>query len=144
MICYRVVRRKYADVTGEGARLYGGRHNPPGIPAVYAAASISLAILEVLVHLDKSEAPKDYVVMAIRFEIGAVTQRRKFQPGYGALDPKTFRKTLYRKPILRIPSVIVPRENNYILFPEVRGFSVSIDWIEPLDFDSRLFHFLEM
>jgi RES domain-containing protein len=66
MTCYRVVRRKYANLAGEGAGLYGGRFNPPGIPAVYTSQSIALALLEVLVHLDKIEVPPDYVVMAIR------------------------------------------------------------------------------
>ncbi len=65
-MCFRVVRREYADLSGEGARLYGGRFNPPGIPAVYASQSIALAVLEILVHVDKSEVPNDYVVMAIR------------------------------------------------------------------------------
>ena len=57
MISFRVVRRKYADLKGYGARLYGGRFNPPGIPAVYSSQSIALALLEVLVHLDKAEVP---------------------------------------------------------------------------------------
>ncbi len=34
--------------------LYGGRFNPPGIPAVYTSQSIALALLEVLVHIDKA------------------------------------------------------------------------------------------
>jgi RES domain-containing protein len=46
MTCYRVVRRKYADLSGEGARLFGGRFNPPGIPAVYSSQNIALAVLE--------------------------------------------------------------------------------------------------
>ena len=54
MTCYRVVRRKYANLSGEGAMLYGGRFNPPGIPAVYTSQSIALALLEVLVHIDKA------------------------------------------------------------------------------------------
>ena len=59
MTCYRVVRRKYADLTGEGARLYGGRYNPPGIPAIYSSENIALALLEILVHVDKAEVPTD-------------------------------------------------------------------------------------
>ncbi len=48
MICYRVVRRKYDNLSGQGAKLFGGRFNPPGIPAVYSSQSIALAVLEVL------------------------------------------------------------------------------------------------
>lgn len=36
---------------GDGARLYGGRWNSPGVPLVYCAPALSLAALEVLVHL---------------------------------------------------------------------------------------------
>ncbi|MBI2077768.1 MAG: RES family NAD+ phosphorylase [Euryarchaeota archaeon] len=34
--------------TGEGARLHGGRWNPPGVTVVYASEHAALAILEVL------------------------------------------------------------------------------------------------
>jgi hypothetical protein len=40
-------------------------HDPGGVPTVYAAESISLAALEVLVHLDKSGIPPDYVALGI-------------------------------------------------------------------------------
>ncbi|MGA2738848.1 MAG: RES domain-containing protein [Bryobacteraceae bacterium] len=39
-----MTRRKYADLNGEGARLFGGRYNPPGVPAVYASERLSCAL----------------------------------------------------------------------------------------------------
>ncbi len=143
MTCYRVVRRKYADLTGEGARLYGGRHNPPGIPAIYSSENIALALLEILVHVDKAEVPTDYVVMAIRF-----TGRSVSRPGraglldIGQLTAARFQEHFYHRPIIRVPSEIVPRENNYVLFPEAYGFDASVDWAERLNFDSRLVSFV--
>ena len=143
MIGYRVVRRKYADLSGDGARIYGGRFNPPGIPAVYSSQSIALALLEVFVHIDKSEVPLDYVVMAIHFE-GRRAHRppAAVLPGIIQYTAANFRNSRYYRPILRVPSVIVPRECNYILFPEAEGSGAKAAWIEPLHFDRRLFAFM--
>ncbi|MHB8148190.1 MAG: RES domain-containing protein, partial [Vulcanimicrobiaceae bacterium] len=33
-------------LSGEGARLYGGRWNTPGVAALYASSSLALALLE--------------------------------------------------------------------------------------------------
>lgn len=140
MISYRVVRRRFADLSGEGARRYGGRFNPPGIPAIYTSQSIALAVLEVLVHVDKSEVPNDYVVMAMRFP-GRKVFRRPGTTLIGAnqLSPAQFKDRFYRWPVLRVPSIIVPREYNFVLLPEANGFSATIEWTEPLNFDRRLF-----
>ena len=51
--------------SGDGARRYGGRWNPKGQPAVYTAATQSLAALEVLVHVDTDLVPNDFVVFAV-------------------------------------------------------------------------------
>ena len=49
---WRITTAAYARsaFSGEGARLYGGRWNPKGVPMVYTAATQSLAILEMLVQ----------------------------------------------------------------------------------------------
>lgn len=49
---YRIVQVEWAAsaMTGEGARLFGGRWNPPGVPAVYLADSRALAALEIIVN----------------------------------------------------------------------------------------------
>src|SRR5437867_5147169 len=51
---WRVVKRTHAATAfdGKAAERFGGRWNSPGRRAVYASASKSLALLEVLVHLD--------------------------------------------------------------------------------------------
>jgi RES domain-containing protein len=120
--------------------LYGGRFNPPGIPAVYTSQSIALAVLEILVHVDKSEVPNDFLVMAIRF-----AGRRVSRPpgtlltGANQFTAVRFKASLYNCPVLRVASVIVPREYNFVLLPEVDGFVAAIESIEPLNSDTRLF-----
>ena len=40
---FRVTRRPFADLSGEGARLVGGRWNSPGRAALYLAESRAMA-----------------------------------------------------------------------------------------------------
>ena len=141
-----MARRKHADLSGEGARLYGGRYNPRGIPAVYAAQSISLAALEVLVHLDKSEIPDDYVAMGIevdgkQIQSLSVEDARRIEGFVSSQSApvEEFQREFYRQPVLRVPSVIIPREHNYVLLPAGDEFSARILWVEAFRFDQRLF-----
>lgn len=57
MRVWRIASIDHPGCDGEGARLFGGRWNHQGTPMVYAATSVSLAVLEFLVHLDASVAP---------------------------------------------------------------------------------------
>lgn len=52
-VVWRIVREKYAATAfdGEGAYRYGGRWNSQGRRVVYTSATLSLAALEMLVHL---------------------------------------------------------------------------------------------
>lgn len=139
-----MVRRQYADLKGDGARRYGGRFNPPGIPAIYTSQSIALALLEILVHIDKTEVPNDYVVMAIRFNGRNVVRRSGPDlANIKQLAIPQFVDSFYRRPVLRVPSVIVPQEYNFILFPEARGFEARVESIDLLNFDRRLFSAIE-
>ena len=63
---FRLVQARWAHdaMSGEGARLAGGRWNPPGMLAVYLAESRSLAALEVVVH-----APREVLRLAPDFSI---------------------------------------------------------------------------
>src|ERR1700732_1272569 len=61
MKIYRMHRAARAAGDYTGAMLAGGRWNPIGTPMLYAAQHLSLACVEILVHLDKSELPRDYV-----------------------------------------------------------------------------------
>lgn len=74
MLAWRLCRKPYADLKGEGARLYGGRWNSPGRPLVYAASTAALAVLEIRVHLDLPPEllPDDYVLITIDLGVLAV------------------------------------------------------------------------
>jgi RES domain-containing protein len=67
MNAWRICRKPFADLSGDGVRLYGGRWNSPGCPVVSIAETAALAVLEVRVHLDLdwNVLPDDYVLMEI-------------------------------------------------------------------------------
>ena len=51
MEIYRIAQQLYAeDISGNGAKLYGGRWNSEGLTALYTSFSRSLALLETLAH----------------------------------------------------------------------------------------------
>src|SRR5665213_3114986 len=74
MVLYRIVKCSYAnDLSGTGARLYGGRWNSEGKSAIYLASSRSLAVLEVLVHLPPLMIPDNYCLVEIEVPDNSIT-----------------------------------------------------------------------
>jgi RES domain-containing protein len=57
VLVWRLCAAKYAGTAfdGEGARLYGGRWSPRGVPIAYCAESRALAVVEVLANAQEPE-----------------------------------------------------------------------------------------
>jgi RES domain-containing protein len=90
-IAWRIVQAHVADraFTGEGARRYGGRWNSKGFAVVYTASSISLAILEVLVHIPIYGILEEYVHIPVEFDQDlAATLNSKNLPTIGIRIPR--------------------------------------------------------
>ena len=51
MTIIRLCRSRYSPKDATGAKLYGGRWNSSGYGMLYASSTLSLACLEVLVHI---------------------------------------------------------------------------------------------
>jgi RES domain-containing protein len=152
---WRIVPAEYATAafTGEGARLYGGRWHNPGIPVVYVAGCISLALVEILVHLELSVVPTPHRLFKVKFpeELVQEVDRAALGPNWRRIKPTLeLRKLgdawLKSSPsaALRVPSKIVPSErapieSNYLLNPGHKGFSkVHIEPDVEIDIDLRL------
>lgn len=122
---FRIVKRKFASTafSGEGARLYGGRWNSPGVPLVYTSSTIALAILEWRAHLTQWPAPP-VLIIEIEFSPALVNSPSKLPNnwkqlpaprGNTAVGDGWFKSAA--SAILQVASAIVPDEFNYLLNP---------------------------
>jgi RES domain-containing protein len=67
VLLYRIGKTKrIEDLSGEGARLYGGRWNPKGIAVIYTSDSTALATLETLVHSPLHLMPENRSIITLR------------------------------------------------------------------------------
>jgi RES domain-containing protein len=149
MILFRIVKCDYAnDLSGTGARLYGGRWNSEGKPAIYLASSRSLAVLEVLVHLPPLMIPNNYCLVEIEVPDDSITQLSPddLPANWRDISPplalkQTGDEFLKKQEhlLMKLPSSIVPMEYNYLLNPlhqDIR--KVKISGKNPFNFDGRL------
>jgi len=153
-ICaYRLVKTKFIHnaFTGDGAKNYGGRWNSKGKSCVYAASSESLAILEIFVHIEDYSLLASYTLLQIKLpkseihyidleKLPKCWQDQPAPPETAAIGDRWLKSC--QSMALAVPSVVVPREWNYILNPMHEKFSSSINKAKELQFlpDSRLYN----
>lgn len=153
---WRITQARYLDGAdaaagraafgGEGARRYGGRWNPRGVPVAYAAGSRALALLEVLVHLGAAQLLGRYLLIPASFDESFVETLDALPEGWRAHPAPHATQSVgarwveaARSPVLRVPSVVVPAEPNYLVNPRHPDFSqIEIGAPEALDVDPRL------
>jgi RES domain-containing protein len=115
---------------------------------VYAAGSQSLAVLEMLVHLDSPDILKKYVLFGIEVEEQLVTNLdRTALPKNWKKDPAPMRVQAigdawarsFESVVLSVPSALVPSESNFLMNPRHPDFS-QLRIGKPLSFrfDMRL------
>lgn len=150
MIVYRITNCDYAtDLSGTGARLYGGRWNTEGKSMLYTASSRSLAILEVLVHLPPLMIPENYCSVEIDVPDDSIVTIKDsdlpdgWQDVSATTETQEIGNTFLKKRehlIMRVSSVIVPAEFNYLINPAHPAIKdVKILYNMPFNFDERLF-----
>ena len=149
MRMFRIALTKFCDVSGEGARLYGGRWNLPGYAALYAANSIAAALLERLTidpELFSSERYRMYSIMEIQCEDALIYQPpiTKLPKGWDAIpfskQTQEYGTNLIQSGILcfMVPSVVDKSSLNFIIDPNATDFK-KLEWkIYPLSLDGRI------
>lgn len=148
MEVYRIVRAKWAnDLSGEGARLYGGRWNRKGTPCLYTSSSRSLAILEFSVNVSLDEMPRSLSLITIRIPdqfhevaIDELPGNWKDVPAPGAA--REFGTRLLQEGshlIIRLPSAVIPQEFNYIINPAHKDLKLcKVVAVEDFVYDIRI------
>ena len=125
-----------------GAMLAGGRWNPIGTPMLYTAQYLSLACIEILVHLDKNQLPRDFV-----WSSTDLPETSAAVPWFQNLNSITACQIAGHEWVrtanqaaLRVPSVVIPEEFNILLNPTHPAYA-SLLWSDPrpFRFDPRLF-----
>lgn len=145
---YRIVSPKWARsaLSGEGARLYGGRWNSPGRPMVYLSSTRALAALELLVHLPdplSRRLPRTIVAVHIPGELvggrfWTTDGWREAPPGRASTDQGDDWLETLSKAVVRAPSALIPEEENLLLNPLHPDFSkITITGLSDFSYDGR-------
>ncbi|PYR26696.1 MAG: hypothetical protein DMF98_08180, partial [Acidobacteria bacterium] len=149
LTAWRIVKKRYAAgaFDGEGARLFGGRWNSPGVAIVYVASTRSLAVLEMAVHLDRSTLLASFVLIPCEFDDRLVTAvDRKALPAQWRLEPPLPALAAIgdawvkqaQSAVLAVPSAIIEEETNFLLNPAHPDFlKIRIGHPQTFEFDQR-------
>ena len=144
----RLSRSEYAGFDGRGGLYRPGRWHERGHRIVYAAQSEALAALEVLVHLSSITQMPEYVCVKAEIPGRLILDIRDLGPlpsDWPSADANQARRLGARwikektSAVLRVPSVVIPRESNFVLNPEHPDFGrIAVTPPLPFEFDLRL------
>lgn len=148
MIIYRIASADFKeDLSGEGAALYGARWNSVGTKMLYTAGSISLAVLEALVHLKERNFPPNQYLLKISvagtIDPIEITNEKikadwKKDLAYSRWIGDEFSKN-NESLIMKIPSAVIQEEGNFIINPLHKDFKkIKLVSTEKLELDKRL------
>lgn len=147
MDIFRIVLAKYSDMLVASGR--AARWNSKGRAAIYAAESRSLACLENIVHRSGAALSQDFRTMVIR-----VPDNLRVETLHLPNLSPDWRSTMDLRPcqrlgdawstkmtgaVLRVPSVIIPEEFNFLLNPMHPDFgAINVVDVLPFLFDPRV------
>ena len=151
MRVYRISRPEYAATAllGNGTALAPGRWNSRGVRLAYTATSVSLAMLEILVHVHREDVPVARRVLTYEVPDDAieVLAPNRWPKGWDRLPYSDAVRTVgdrfvrdARHLALRVPSAVARGESNVLVNPAHRQFAqVQLLADDPLALDPRLF-----
>src|SRR4030095_12072114 len=149
MVVYRIGKRKYArDLSGLGAKLFGGRWNHEGTPCIYTAETRALSLLEYSVRINIEALPRAVKFTTIEFPNNLVYEIRRSELPNNWRDwphPKVTRDfgnillIENKHLVLKFPSALVPEEFIYVINPAHQSIDqVLIRKVTDFRVDARL------
>ena len=151
MLVWRICKQPHvaSAFSGIGAEKYGGRWNHKGDRMVYASSSLSLASLELFVHLEPAFIPHDlYSIVATvpdsvsREELTVVDLPANWRdyPAPARLQDIGSDWVRHRRSLLLIvPSAVNPEERNILLNPaHPESAAITDIATKPFHFDPRM------
>lgn len=134
---------------GEGARLFGGRWNKKGHSMLYFSESLSLCVLEILVHLDYQFLTNDYQYIEAEIPNNYIKPKLKSSDlnGIWRNNPPPFYTQqlgtdwlLANKNLaMQVPSAVLPIQHNILINPRNSNISdLKIIKKGNLDLDKRI------
>jgi RES domain-containing protein len=141
----------HTELNGEGARLFGGRWNSPGLYALYTSSHLSLSVLETYVNIPPALKNSLPMFQAVKIAIPDDVSTIRILPAQlttllAASDPVAASRAIgddwivrRESLVLQAPSVLVPEEDNLIVNPEhPSAGEVRIMSTRAFRFDPRL------
>jgi RES domain-containing protein len=151
LIVWRICKKRHraGAFSGIGAEKHGGRWNRKGERMVYASSSLSLAALELFVHLEPRLIPDDLIwikatipdsVSSEMLSVKALPANWRRYPAplrLQAIGSKWLREL--RSFVLIVPSAANPEEQNILLNP-LHPDAATLAGVKskPFHFDSRM------
>lgn len=147
---WRIATGRHPVWSGEGARLFGQRWNPPGLAAIYTGTSFAICLLEILVHANRKLPPS--AARAVEAVVPDDVSREEIDsialPRWNDLHDTSVAQAFgrdwmrsRRTALLFVPSVVTAgRDTNVVVnpdHPDARRISIGPETAVALD--RRLF-----
>jgi RES domain-containing protein len=147
---WRIVTGSHRIWSGEGARLFGQRWNPPGLSAIYTGSSFAICLVEVLVHANRKSPPSGarFIEAVVPDDVSREEMNPALLPGWDDLRDTSVAQAFgrdwirnQRSALLIVPSAVTAGHDTNIVVnpdhPDVARISVGPETAVALD--RRLF-----
>lgn len=147
MKVYKLTKTQYAkDLKGTGAKLFGGRWNHSDFGCIYTAETRALSVLEYAVNINIDFIPRALSICVFEIDESQIhILEEEDLPGNWKETPAPRSTkdlgTYFLKqhfPIIRTPSIIIPKEFNYLLNPLAENSAFKLVEIKDFVFDLRI------